>query len=59
VDDRHGPGKVGDEDERRLERGDEDRLEARVLGRDLGAELLNPRLDLLPREVELADPLVG
>jgi hypothetical protein len=59
VDDRHRAREIGDEDERGLERGDEDGLEAVVVGRDLGAELLDAGLDLLTREVRLADPLVG
>jgi hypothetical protein len=59
VQDRHGAREIGDEDERRLERGDEDRLEILVVAGDLGAELLDPRGDLLPREVDLADPRIG
>jgi hypothetical protein len=59
VDDRQRAGKIGDEDDCGLERGDEDRLEVLVVGRDLGSELLDPSLDLLPREVDLADSLVG
>jgi hypothetical protein len=58
VDDRQGARQVGDEDERRLQRGDEDRLEAVVVTGDLRSELLDPGLDLLPREVDLADALV-
>jgi hypothetical protein len=58
VDDRQRARKVGDEDERRLQRGDEDRLEAVVVRGDLGAELIDARLELLPREVDLADALV-
>jgi hypothetical protein len=59
VDDRQRAGEIGDEDDRGLEGGDQDRFEALVVGRDLGAELLDPSLDLLPREVDLADSLVG
>jgi hypothetical protein len=59
VDDRQGAREIGDEDDCGLERSDEDRLETLVVSRDLGAELLDPSLDLLPREVDLADPLVG
>jgi hypothetical protein len=59
VDDRHGAREIGDEDERRLQRGDEDRLEAVVVRGDLRAELLDARLDLLAREVDLADPRIG
>jgi hypothetical protein len=58
VDDGQGAREVGNEDERRLQRGDEDRLEAVVVCGDLRSELLDPGLDLLPREVDLADPLV-
>jgi hypothetical protein len=59
VHDRQRPREIGDEDDRRRQRGDEDRLEAVVVGSNLRAELLDPSLDLLPREVDLADPLVG
>jgi hypothetical protein len=59
VDDRDGAGEVGDEDDRRLERGDQDGLEALVVGGDLGPELFDPRLDLLGGEVRLADPRIG
>jgi hypothetical protein len=58
VDDPQRPRKVGDEDDRGLQGGDEDRLEPFVVGGDLRAELLDPSLDLLTREVDLADPLV-
>jgi hypothetical protein len=56
VDDRQRSGEVGDEDDRGLQGRDEDRLVALVVGGDLGAELRDPALDLLPREVNLADP---
>jgi hypothetical protein len=59
VDDRQRSGEVGDEDERRGQRGDEDRLAALVVCRDLGAELLDAPLDLLAREVDLPDALIG
>jgi hypothetical protein len=59
VDDRQRAREVGDEDDRRLQRGDEDWLAALVVGGDLRAELGDPRLDLLLREVDLADPGVG
>jgi hypothetical protein len=59
VDDRQRAREIGDEDDCGLERGDEDRLEAVVVDGNLRAELLDPSLDLLPREVDLADPLVG
>jgi hypothetical protein len=53
-------GEIGDEEQRALQRRDEDRLEAVVVGRDLGAELRDPCLDLLGGEVRVADAnLVG
>jgi hypothetical protein len=58
VDDRQRAGEVGDEDERGLQRGDEDRLEAVVVGGDLRAELFDAGLELLGGEVDLADALV-
>jgi hypothetical protein len=59
VDDRQRPREVGEEDEARLEAADEDRLAARVVGADLGAQLLDPRGDLGGGEVDLADGVVG
>jgi hypothetical protein len=59
VDDRQPPGQVGDKDDRGLQRGDEDRLAALVVGGDLRAELRNPGRDLLRGEVGLADPRIG
>jgi hypothetical protein len=59
VDDGQGAREIGDEDKRRLERGDEDGLEAVVVGGDLLPELLDPGPDLLPREVDLTDPRIG
>jgi hypothetical protein len=59
VDDRQRAREIGDEDDCGLERSDEYRLQTLVVGRDLGSELLDASLDLLPREVDLADPLVG
>jgi hypothetical protein len=59
VHDRQRAREIGDEDDRRRQRGDEDRLEAVVVDGNLRAKLLDPSLDLLPREVDLADPLVG
>ena len=53
--DRDRAREVGDEDERRLERGDEQRLASLVVARDLGAELAYARRDLAGREVDLAD----
>jgi hypothetical protein len=59
VHDRQRPREIGDEDDRRRQRGDEDRLEALVVGGNLCAELVDPSLDLLTREVDLADSLVS
>ena len=46
---------VGDEDEAGLQRGDEERLAAVVVARKLAAELADARLQLLAREVDLAE----
>jgi hypothetical protein len=46
---------VGDEDDARLQRRDEERLAAVVVARELAAELADTRLQLLPREVDLAE----
>jgi hypothetical protein len=59
VQDRHGAREVGDEDETRLQRRDEDGLAAGEVARDLGAELPDARGELRPREVDLPDPVVG
>jgi hypothetical protein len=59
VDDRQRPSEIGDEDDCGLQRRDKDRLEPFVVGGDLRTELLDPSLDLLPREVDLADSLGG
>ena len=60
VEDRDRPREVGEEDDRRLERRDEQRLAALVVAGDLRAELANARLDLFRSEVDLADPgIVG
>jgi hypothetical protein len=58
VHDRGRPRQVGEEDEARLEESDEDRLAARVVLRDLAAELRYTRRDLLGGEVDGADALV-
>ena len=47
---------IRQEDEARLQRGDEEGLAAVVVGRDLTAELSDPRLQLLTREVDLSEP---
>jgi hypothetical protein len=49
------PREVGDEDEARLQRRDEQRLAAVVVSYELAAELADARLQLLPREVDLAE----
>jgi hypothetical protein len=59
VDDGQGPREIGDEDERRLQRGDENRLQAFVVGGDLRAQLLDTGLNLLGGEIDLADPRIG
>jgi hypothetical protein len=46
---------VGDEDEARLQRCDEQRLTPVVVPPDLAAELGDARLQLLAREVDLAE----
>jgi hypothetical protein len=58
VEDRRRAREIGEEDEAGLERRDEQRLETVVVGRDLRSELLDPALDLLVAEVDLANPLV-
>jgi hypothetical protein len=57
--DRGGPREVGQEHEARLERADEERLPPGVVLGDLRAELGDACADLLRREVDLADPVVG
>ena len=49
------PREVGDEDEARLQRRDQERLEPVVVPLDLAAELPYARLQLLMREVDLAE----
>ena len=55
VRDLDGAREVGDEEERALERRDQDGVATLVLRRDLGAELRDARLDLLGREKRVAD----
>jgi len=55
VGDRDRPGEVGDEDDARLERRDEQRLAGFVVLGDLAAELADARRQLLTREVDLPD----
>jgi hypothetical protein len=59
VHDRQRTGEIGDEDERGFQGGDQDRLSALVVEGDLGSELLDPALNVLPREVDPADPWIG
>jgi hypothetical protein len=59
VDDRQRPREVGNEDDRGLQRGDQNRLTALEVGGDLGAQLRDATLDLLSREVDLPDPRIG
>jgi hypothetical protein len=49
------PREIGDEDEARLQRGDQQRLEPVVVTLQLAAELADARLQLLMREVDLAE----
>jgi hypothetical protein len=51
------PREVGEEEDARLQRGDEDRLAALVVPSDLRAELCNARLDLSSREIDLTERL--
>ena len=59
VEDRGRPRQVGEEDEARLQRCDQERLPALVVRGDLGAELGHAGRDLLGGEVHLADALVA
>ena len=52
------PREVGQEEDTRLQRGDEDRLAALVIAGDLRPELGNARSDLRGGQVDLAE-LVG
>jgi hypothetical protein len=58
VSDRERAREVGDEEEARLERGDEQRVPSLVLERQLASELTYATVELLAREVDLADPRV-
>jgi hypothetical protein len=50
---------VGDEDEARLQRRDEQRLEPVVVTRELPSELADACLQLPPREVDLAEAVAA
>jgi hypothetical protein len=54
VGDRDRAREVGQEDEARLQQGDEQQVAAGVLAGDLRAELADARLQLLGREKDLA-----
>jgi hypothetical protein len=58
VDDRHRTREVGEEDDARLEGGDEQRLPRVVVGGDLRAELADARRQLAFGEVDASDALV-
>jgi hypothetical protein len=58
VQNRRRAREVRKEDEARLERRDEQRLEAVVVRRNLGSEFRDPASNLVPAEVYLADPMV-
>ncbi len=49
---------VGQEDEARLQRRDEQRLAAVVLGGEVSAQLCDARLQLLRAEIDVADARV-
>jgi hypothetical protein len=53
------PGQVGDEDDARLQRRDEERLTVFVVTRDLAPELADTRLQLPAREVDLPEARLG
>jgi hypothetical protein len=55
VGDRDRAREVGEEDEARLQRGDEERLPTGVVAGDVAAELADTCGQLLPRQVDLAD----
>jgi hypothetical protein len=55
VRDPEGAGEVGDEHEAGLQRRDEQRLQAVVVARQFAAELPDARVQLLAREVDLAE----
>jgi hypothetical protein len=59
VQDRDRSGEVGEEDEARLQQRDEQQLALRVVARNLGAQLLDPRLQLLGLEEDVADAGIG
>jgi hypothetical protein len=58
VQDGRRPREVGEEDEARLQRADEDRLAPLVVARDLRAELGDASRKLVGREIDLPDARV-
>jgi hypothetical protein len=56
--DRQRARELREEDEARLERADEDGLQALVVARDLPPELVDARAELVGAEVDLPDSLV-
>jgi hypothetical protein len=57
VEDGKRSGEIGDEDDARLQRRDEDRFPPFVVVGDLRTELLDARFDLLGGEVDLPDAI--
>jgi hypothetical protein len=53
------PREVGGEEERAFQRGDENEVAVWVVGRDLGPQFGDARLDLLLGEVRLTDAKLG
>jgi hypothetical protein len=51
-------GEVGDEEQARLQRPDEQRLRAAVVGSDLQAEIRDAGADLIRGQVDVAETLV-
>jgi hypothetical protein len=50
---------IGEEDDARLQRRDQERLARPVVVRDLVCQLCDPVCDLLAGEVPVADPGIG
>jgi hypothetical protein len=59
VGDLERPRQIGEEDDARLERGDEEWLMALVVCADLLAELGDPGLDVVRGEIDVADAGIG
>jgi hypothetical protein len=58
VDDRQGSREVGEKDDCRPQRRDEDRLAPVIVGADLAAQLIDASPKVLGREVDLANARV-